>query len=400
MKNKPKILFFIGVDWFFYSHFFDRAIAAKTAGYDVVVVTSVTQLRYRLADAGIKVINIPMKRRSLNPLELQRNLLIFTKILKQEQPDIVHLVALKPIIIGAISCRFAGVKRVVNAVVGLGFVFTSDRIAARILQLVLTGLFHLVLGHKHGKTVFENKDDLNKFVSKGWVKKENAVLIRGAGIDTEHFRPKEDSIIIKNRADDRQRKPQKVPVAMLVSRMLWDKGVGEFVAAARLLKSSPDTEKITFVLVGDPDEDNRGTIAREQLIAWEEEGVVQWWGYRDDVRVALNEATLYCLPSYREGLPKSLLEAMAMGLPCVATDVPGCREAVVDGHNGFLVPAKDSVTLAHTIKHLVRSSDLLDRFGRASRQMAVDEFSKEIVNEQTLELYRDLIPPQRPESSQ
>lgn len=409
MNDKPKILFFIGVDWFFYSHFLDRALAAKAAGYEVVVVTGVTRSNDPLATHGIKLIGIPLKRRSLNPLGLLQNLRQLIGVLKQEQPAIVHLIAIKPIIIGSIACRVVGINRIVNAVVGLGFAFTSDRIAARVMRTVLSGLFRLVLNHKNTKTVFENKDDLNDFVNKGWVKQENAVLIRGAGVDTAYFKPETSAVGLVGVADGAKTlvpqdtitaQPMAEPVVMLLSRMLWDKGVGEFVAAARLLKSSSDTKHMTFVLVGDPDEDNRGTIGRDQLLAWQDEGVVQWWGYHENVREVLKRATVSCLPSYREGLPKSLLESLAMGLPCIATDVPGCREAVVDGVNGFLVSAKDSISLAQVIKRLIDSPELVERFGQASRQMAVDQFSKEIVNEQTLALYRDLMSPPSPQSTQ
>jgi len=231
--SKPtKILFFIGVDWFFYSHFLDRAIAAKTAGYDVVVVTGLTRADNPLADHNIKLIGIALKRRSLHPIELWRNLIDFIRVLRQERPDIVHLIALKPIIIGSIACRFVGIKRMVNAVVGLGFAFTSDRLTARVMRAVLSGLFHLVLGHKHTKTVFENKDDLNDFVKKGWVRTQNAVLIRGAGVDTDYFKP--DAIAPACASSEQA----SGPTVMLLSRMLWDKGVGEFVQAARLLKRS------------------------------------------------------------------------------------------------------------------------------------------------------------------
>ena len=177
------------------------------------------------------------------------------------------------------------------------------------------------------------------------------------------------------------------PIVILLSRMLWDKGIGEFVEAARQLSRNHGEQTTRFVLVGDPDLDNRGAITKAQLQTWQTEGVIEWWGFRPDVENVLSQATVSCLPSYREGLPKSLLESLAMGLPCVATDVPGCREAVVDGVNGLLVPARDSVALANAIDCLVNNDVLRDRFGKASRQMAVEQFSKAIVNEQTLALY-------------
>jgi len=405
-----KVLFFIGVDWFFYSHFLDRAIAAKEAGYDVVVLTGLTREDDPLTKYGIKLIGIPFERRSMNPLGLIRNLVDVIRVLKQEKPDIVHQIALKPILIGSIACKLLGIKRVISAVVGLGFAFSSDKRSARIIRRVLSALFRVVLDKHYSQTVFENTDDLHYFVDQGWVKKENAILIRGAGVDIDRFTPVVEAVNLNDLSNEpasnpistlTQRDtntvasnisyPRKPPVVMLLSRMLWDKGIGEFVQAARQLRQKFGDRYARFVLVGDPDDDNRGAISREQLTSWQEEGVIEWWGYQTDVQNTLAQATISCLPSYREGLPKSLLESLAMGLPCVATDVPGCREAVIDGVNGFLVRAKDSDSLARALDRLLRDAVLLIHFGQVSRRMAVEEFSCELVNQQTLELYEKLI---------
>ena len=394
-----KLLYFIGVDWFFYSHFLDRAIAAKQAGYDVVVVTRVTDKLDRQPDRlsrhGIRLIPMHIDRRSMHPVRLFRNLRDFIRILKQEKPDIVHQIALKPILVGSLATRWLGIKRVINAVVGLGFAFSSETGPARTARLFVSMLFHLVLDKQHAKTVFENADDRDYFLQQGWVKEEGAVLIRGAGVDIHRFSPMpiqvQSEAVLATVTESASPAPTEPPVVMLLSRMLWDKGIGEFVEAARRLTRQHGKHYARFVLVGDPDDDNRGAIAREQLLAWQQEGVVQWWGFKPDVEKVLAKATISCLPSYREGLPKSLLESLAMGLPCIATDVPGCREAVKDGINGLLVPPRDASALANAIDRLLRDPDLCDRFSQASRKMAVEEFSREIVNKQTLELYATVL---------
>ena len=398
-----KILYFIGVDWFFYSHFLDRALAAKKAGYEVTVLTGTTREDDPLAKHGITLIAIPFERSSLNPLSLIRNLMNVTSVLKQQKPDIVHQIALKPILVGSAACRLLGIRRVVNAVVGLGFAFSSDTVGAKVIRRLLALMFGFVLDKRHAKIIFENTDDRDYFLQQGWVKEEGAVLIRGAGVDIQRFSPqlkqaqshaacdtpvhsvKETELLT---ADSGQAEP---PVVMLLSRMLWDKGIGEFVEAARTLTRQHGKHYARFVLVGDPDDDNRGAIDREQLLAWQQEGIVQWWGYKSDVENVLAKATISCLPSYREGLPKSLLESLAMGLPCIATDVPGCREAVKEGINGLLVPPRDAAALANAIDRLLCDSDLRKQFGRASRQIAVDEFSKDIVSKQTLHLYSTVL---------
>jgi glycosyltransferase involved in cell wall biosynthesis len=415
-EDSGKLLYFIGVDWFFYSHFLDRAIAAKEQGYDVVVLTGLTRDDDPLAEHGIKLIGIPFERRSMNPLGLMRNLVNVIRILKQEKPDIIHQVALKPILVGSIATRVVGIKRVINAVVGLGFAFSSETDSAKTARRFVSMLFDLVLDKKHAKTVFENADDRDYFLQQGWVTEQGAVLIRGAGVDIERFSPgsvrlptqatSETSVDTTDEATigaeaaltsgARGTIPPAAlsapaPTVMLLSRMLWDKGIGEFVGAARMLTRQHGKQYAQFVLVGDPDDDNRGSISREQLLAWQQEGIVRWWGYKPDVANVLTKATISCLPSYREGLPKSLLESLAMGLPCIATDVPGCREAVKDGINGLLVPPRDTAALANAIYLLLGDPELRQQFGQASRKMAVEEFSREIVNKQTLDLYASLM---------
>jgi glycosyltransferase involved in cell wall biosynthesis len=395
--QRAKLLYFIGVDWFFYSHFLDRAIAAKEAGYDVVVLTGVTREDDPLAKHGIKLIPIEFERRSLNPIGLLRNLMDVMRVLRQEKPDIVHQIALKPILIGSVACRLLGIRRVVSAVVGLGFAFSSDTGGAKLVRRMLALLFGLVLDKRHAKTVFENADDRAYFLEQGWVREEGAVLIRGAGVDIDRFTPSLRETVDEvtdtqlPTGDQETMSVSAPPIVMLLSRMLWDKGIGEFVDAARQLRQQYGNSYARFVLVGDPDDDNRGAIGREQLQAWQNEGVIEWWGFKPDVQNILAQATISCLPSYREGLPKSLLESLAMGLPCIATDVPGCREAVMDGVNGILVPPRASQPLAKAIDHLLQNPALRQQYGQASRQMAVEQFSREIVSNETLALYNRVL---------
>ena len=401
----PKLLYFVNSDWFFYSHFLDRAIAAREAGYEVVVLTHITRADDRLDKLGIRLVGVELNRSSLNPFQILRNLVDVYRVYQAEKPDISHQIALLPILLGSIACRFLGFKRVVNAFVGLGFAFSSDRLSARLVRRVLPLLFSLVLDKKHAKTVFENGDDLDYFVTHGWVRQENAVLIRGAGVDVKRFRPLKhrpfwvDESAVHEGSDAEEGddsslgscSPHNPPVIVLLARMLWDKGIGEFVKAAAKLCDQHGDAYARFVLVGDTDSGNRGAISREQLQEWKQQGVVEWWGHQSDVRATLAQASISCLPSYREGLPKSLLESMAMGVPCIATDVPGCREAVIDGVNGLLVPARDADALASAITRLVANPRLCQKFGQASRQMAQEQFAVEIVNRQTLELYRRVL---------
>lgn len=372
---KKIILFFVTEDWFFCSHFLERAIAAREAGYDVVVLTQVLNHGEKIKAAGLRLIPLQIDRRSLNPLAAARTLIRVIDVYKAEQPTIVHHVALKPIVLGTLAARLMGIRRVVNAVIGMGYAFTTDHLVMRTLRPLLTYLLKQMLNPPGSQVVFENRDDLRFFVDSGKVRPDSAVLIRGAGVSPADYStsgPKSS-----------------LPVIVLVARMLWDKGIGEFVEAARILKESGIAAR--FVLVGDVDPGNRASLDRAIIDQWIKEGVVEWWGFRSDMPVVLQQADIACLPSYREGLPKSLLEAMAASLPCVTTDVPGCREAVKDGDNGILVPPRDAASLAMALRQLIDDPELRLRMGKCGRRRLEDEFSTAQVVLKTLALYREMI---------
>lgn len=311
---RPTLLFLITADWFFCSHFFERAKAAEEAGYKVVVVTHVDRHRAAIEDAGLRLINLEIDRRSLNPLAALYTLWQLIRLYRCERPEVLHHIALKPILLGSLAARFSGVKSIVNAVVGGGYAFTSNSRMIRVIRPVLVLALRFLLNPRGSRVIFENDDDLLMFVRKGLVRKEDAVLIQGAGINADLYcaRSVESS-------------PR--PLIVLPARLLWDKGVGEFVQAAHILRGQGVEAR--FALVGGPDPGNRASIDNATLEKWKEEGIVEIWGFRNDMPAVLSEADIVCLPSYREGLPKVLLEAMAASLPCVTTDVPGCRTAVL-----------------------------------------------------------------------
>lgn len=369
-----KLLYLITEDWFFCSHFIERAVAARDAGYEVLVVAREQAHGARVREAGLRFIPLEFARRSLNPLSELRLLLAIVRIYRQEKPDIVHHIAVKPILYGSFAACLTGVAAIVNAPVGMGYAFSSADRTARLLRPLLQFGFRLLLNPSRSRVIFENRDDLESFVEAGSVRRTEAVLIRGAGIDLVRFSPKAA--------------PTGVPVVVLMARMLRDKGIAEFVAAAHKLHEQGVAGR--FALVGDPDPGNPASIPLETLRAWQGHGSVEWWGWRDDVAGVLGEACIACLPSYREGLPKSLLEAAACGLPIVTTDAPGCREVVVDGHNGLLVPIRNVDALASALKTLLLDPALRLRMGELSRARAKDEFSSQQVISETLAVYGQL----------
>jgi glycosyltransferase involved in cell wall biosynthesis len=252
---------------------------------------------------------------------------------------------------------------------GMGFLFTEGgRLPwiRRVVQGVLPWLL------SRGLTIVQNDDDARQLAAFG-LPAGHLRLIPGAGVDTSQFAP--------------QAALNGAPVVMMASRLLWDKGVGEFVKAARALQG----RGARFVLVGATDADNPASISDAELKHWVAEGVVEWWGHSSDMAATLAQADVFCLPSYREGLPKALLEAMACGKACVATDVPGCREAVRHEDNGLLVPAKDAAALASAIGRLIGNPEERRRMGARGRERAVGEFSQERVIEATLAVYREIL---------
>lgn len=374
-RAKHKLLFFVSVDWFFCSHFLDRAIAARDDGYEVVVLTNVDRHGEVIRNAGLRLLPLPLSRSSLNPLAGLMALVRIVNIYLREQPALLHHVALKPILLGGLAARIAGCHRVINAVVGGGYAFTSQHPLARMIRPLLTMALRFLLNPPGSRVVFENADDLNSFAQAGLVSKARSVLIRGAGVNPHQFP------LNVTKSDP--------PMVVLVARLLWDKGIGEFVEAARALRQRGVSAR--FVVVGDADPENRACIDHATLEAWRSDGAVEWWGFRTDIPQILVQASIACLPSYREGLPKSLLEAMAAGLPCVTTDVPGCREAVRHDDNGLLVPARDASALAEAIAHLLAHPELAQKMGARGRQRLEQEFSAQQVNASTLSLYREML---------
>jgi len=375
MNERTKVLFFVAVDWFFCSHFMGRALAAKDAGYEVLVVTQVVEHGDQIVHSGLRLIQLDLDRRSLNPFSTLKSLSQIFRIYRRECPSLVHHIAHTPILLGTLVARLLGIRNIINAIVGMGYLSTSDRLSVRLLRPILKVALRAFLNPTGSRVVFENKDDLWAFVAQGQVRASDAILIRGAGVAPSQIQPSGDT--------------KRSPLVVLVARLLWDKGIGEYVDAARLLQQRG--VKARFAIVGDIDRGNRGCIDPSTIEAWRSEGVVELWGFRTDIPQVLAEATIACLPSYREGLPKSLLEAMAAGLPCVTTDVPGCREAVRDEDNGLLVPAKNPSALADALERLIRNPKLAKRMGTRGRERLEMEFSEQHVNQSTLELYREML---------
>lgn len=372
---KKRILFLITEDWYFWSHRLPVARAARNAGLDVIVMTRVNKHGDLIANEGFKLVPIGLRRSSRNPIREVLSILEIIRLYHREKPDIVHQVALKPVLYGSLAARLVGVPRIVNAIAGLGSTFIAQGWKASFLKTFVHLAFRAAFFAENVSVIFQNPEDLRAFTVSGIVKKQKTVLIKGSGVDTVHFKCSTE--------------PVGIPTVILASRMIWDKGIGEFVSAARMLKQ--DGLNCRFLLVGASDPDNPRSISEETLNCWHNEGVVEWLGHRKDIPEILSATNVVVLPSYREGVPKILIEAASCGRAIVTTDVPGCREIVRHNENGLLVPPRDVKTLADAIRSLIEAPTLRASMGARGRQIVKDEFSEEIVVRDTMALYREIL---------
>ena len=371
----PKVLFVITEDWFFHSHFLDRAKYIASSGGTVGIATRFSIHEEELRDLGFELFPIDFSRRGLNPITEFITALKIRRIVRRFKPDIAHNIALKPVVTGTFGELLGGQGVVINALVGMGYIFTSTDTRASVVKPILSRILKFLLRSNSVHVVIENPDDLNSLVDEGFVRKSQISLIRGAGVDliAFPFQPEATGPV----------------VVTMVSRILRDKGVLEFInSASQLLAKMPE---VKFQIVGEPDLGNPSAIEQSEIDSWESLPNVKYLGRRSDIADILKGSHIVCLPSYREGLPKSLLEALSSGRPIITTDVPGCREVCEDGVNGLLIPARDSIALSDAIEKLAINPELRQAMGRAGRMRAESEFSSELVCTQTLDLYRRLM---------
>jgi glycosyltransferase involved in cell wall biosynthesis len=367
----PRLLFVVTEDWYFCSHRLDLARAAAAAGYEIHVATRVADHGERIRAEGIVVHPLQLGRRVGNPLA---EIAALARLIRRVRPAILHNVALKPAVFASLAARLAGRMAVINAVSGLGYVFINRSGVAGLLRPLMVTAMRFLFGGKRRHVIVQNRDDKAYFDQ--LVDPARVHLIRGAGIDVTRFVPTPEL--------------PGIPVAAVVARLLWDKGIGELVEAARILKRQGVPLRVA--LVGKPDPANPRTVTEAQVTDWVAQGLVEWWGHREDIAEVWRQAQIAVLPSYREGLPKALLEAAAAGRPLLTTDVPGCNELVRDDDNGLLVPVRSAPALADALAKLAADPALRTRLGRRARQRAEEEFSSEQVIAQQLALYRLLAP--------
>lgn len=375
---KPgKVIMVVTEDWYFLSHRLAFARNLRELGWDVLVATRINSAAdaARIQDAGLRLASVPVERGRLLSAGDMRYFWRLIRLYRTERPDVVHHVAMKPVLYGSAAAALARRPGVVNAIAGMGYLFTGGGLAVGLVRKVVMWLFRLLFSRERVRVVLQNAEDVALFREKVGLGAKHVRLIRGAGVRVEEFVPATHGL-------------RREPVVLLVARMLRDKGVREFVAAARALRIRGVPGR--FVLVGGRDPQNPNSLSNEELAAIVAAGDVEWLGQRCDIAELYSGADIAVLPSYREGLPKSLLEAAAAGLPIVAADTSGCREVVESGRNGLLVPIGDSAALADALECLLRDAELRARWGAESRRKAETEFHERVVFRQFLEVYSEI----------
>ena len=369
-----KILFIVNDVSFFLSHRLPIAKEARARGYSVYIAAMPSALSAIISENDFEFCPLPLTRSGKNPFFEMRSFFSIFLLLRRLRPDILHLVTIKPVLYGAIAARLCSIYGVVCAVSGLGFVFTSKSKKNLPIRFLVSWLYRAAFGKENLRVIFQNPDDRDVLLSIRALNSSKVRMIRGSGVDLAMYQARPE--------------PLGAPIVCFAARLLRDKGVFEYVAAVRLLQERGVTA--SYRLVGDPDPGNPSSLTASDIETVRQEGLVEVIGFRDDIADIFASSHLVVLPSYREGLPKVLVEAAACGRAVITTDVPGCRDAIDPGETGLLVPMKSVTGLADAMQRLIEDGELWRRMGAAGRMLAEREFAIEKVVQQHLDIYAEL----------
>lgn len=373
--TKKRVLFVITEDWALISHRLHLVDEAISNGFVVGLATRITKYKCMLEDRGVKIFQWNLKRKSLNPIREIYTILNLSCILRIFKPDIIHAVAQKPIIYAGLARIFYPKSGLIANLGGVGYIFTSKKFKAQVLKPIIIFLLKYVLIGNKTRLIMQNSDNINTITKSNIIKKNYIRLVRGAGVEIEKFLPHPI--------------PNGIPIVILPGRLLRDKGVFEFSRVAQRINSKG--QKALFVTVGEIDKHNPETLSKSQIDKWVESDILQHWGRREDMQKVYSKASVVCLPSYNEGLPKVLLEGASCARPLVAFDVPGCREVIEHNVNGFLIEFGNENALENSLVKLIKNKKLSEKMGKKGREMAQAKFSSQIINNQIFNIWNELI---------
>jgi glycosyltransferase involved in cell wall biosynthesis len=373
---KRKLLFVVNVDWFFLSHRLPIALEAKKQGYEVHVAAGTSDKVAELQSYGFILHPLSIARGRVFPHREVRAFFQILRLFRKLRPDVVHLVTIKPVLFGGIAARMTAVPAVVAAISGLGFVYVGKGIRVLLERFIAGCLYRLALGRDNIRVIFQNSSDKDTLSNSVGLSPEKSILLYGSGIDLTAFRPSDF--------------PPGAPVVVMACRLISSKGVWEFIEAARLVRAQG--VDVRFRLAGSMDSHNPESLTENDLARIRAEGLVELLGKRDDMEQVLAEAHIVALPSYYgEGLPKVLVEAAACGRAVITTDMPGCRDAIVPGVTGIIVPPRDAKALSEAIIQLVRDPERCSAMGKAGRMLAEKQFDIREIVAAHMHIYRELL---------
>jgi glycosyltransferase involved in cell wall biosynthesis len=371
----PKLILTANTDWYLYNFRFALVHDLRDQGFEVVLVSPPGEYTPLLQGAGFRCIPWQLKPHSIAPWRELRSLLSLARIYHHERPDLIHHHTIKAVLYGSWAAYLTGVKGIVNTIAGRGYVLAGAALKARFLRKLIAPFYRFALRKLAMAVIFENQYDRQFYLDANFVDVQRSWLIAGVGTDPQRF------FYVPE--------PPLPIVVLMAARILWDKGVGVFVGAARILHAN---HKIRMVLVGAPVPDNPGAVDEALLQSWHQEGIIEWWGWRRDMEKIYQSAHIVVLPTfYGEGVPTTLIEAAASGRAIIATDVPGCRAIVRHEHNGLLVPPNDAQALAQAVARLSQHAALREKMGAAGRQIVLERFTHKKINQATIQIYRHLL---------
>lgn len=344
-------------------------------GYDVHLACAISDCRDRVESTGITVHDLDLGRSDMSPVGALKSIAQIARLLHSLKPDIVHFVTIKPVLLGGIAARLMRCESVVSAISGMGYVFIAKGALARVRRKLVSHLYRVALGSKHVVAIFQNSSDAKLVSAMARLSPDQIEMIEGSGVDLNRF--------------SRSPLPRGEAVLTFAGRLLVDKGLREFVKAACLLRERG--LRARFIVAGELDPDNPASVARSELDSWIKDGIVEFAGYVDDLDKLFASSHVVVLPSYREGMPKVLLEAAACGRAVITTNVPGCRDAVDPGKTALLVPDGEVRPLADAMEALIKDRRRCQIMGKAGRLLAERCFGIENVVEAHLRLYSKLL---------
>ncbi|SAK80461.1 glycosyl transferase [Caballeronia hypogeia] len=378
--NPRKVVLFANTDWYLYNFRLSLAKRLRDEGYEVVLLSPEGKYGPQMIEQGFRWQPVPMERRSLNPWRELMLIQWLAQFFARERPGIVHGFTIKGAVYGSIAAKLASVPVRINAIDGMGYVFTSNTAKARMLRPMVRHVMKLAFQGKSCALILQNPDDVSLFKEAKIVHDRTIRVVRGAGVDFKRFVPREEAA----------REPGQPLRVLLAARLIREKGIEEYAEAARILKS--EKRSVRFLLAGSPDEGNPAAISVDKVRRWADEGLIEWLGHVSDMPALLSEIDVVALPSYyREGLPTTLVEGAACALPLITTDGPGCREVVSrNGEDGLIVPPRDGRALADAIRLLDDDRGLARKLGLAAHEKGLREFDETVVLDKLLATYREL----------